>query len=314
MSIPKTGFIDQPQQLKDSEFEVIPYEDVLETYNVLEGKVRAVKVLDKGYVKLLNVNPLMCPIGRGPETEIVKSARTSTTGDLQEKWRDISLLDTLTREYHTSPFEQVSFSFLIHCPMFVCNQLVRHRTGKFNIFSGRYSKMTDEFYIPDRPRTQNPHNKQVTDFNELSKDALEHFNKCFAMCSEIYTEYEKMLENGVGKEMARMILPQNIYTTVNVTFDLHNLLHFFRLRCEWDCQWETRQFANAMYDLVNQIIPDVLRIYENYQRDSLTLSAQELQALKEGHNEIYTPSGKVSATKTRIFKNKLTKLEKIKQE
>jgi len=268
-----------------SNFKILPYEDFSETYDILKDKVRSVAVLDHGYVSLIDCCPRICPIGRTPDFAIVRSARTSTTGDLKSPATDLNLLKYLMRTRHTSPFEQVSFSFLIHCPLFVSLHIIRHRTFKVNQFSGRYSVMPEEFYIPEHVRTANKQNKQQTDIS-YDNDLQELCDDMFKSCAKSHESYMMMIEKGIGKEMARMIISQNVYTTLNITADLHNLFHFLKLRTADDCQYETRVFADAIYALIQQIIPECCDMYENYYRDSITFSRDELIAIKNRQTTI----------------------------
>jgi len=231
-----------------------------------------IKVLDKGFVRLVD--------SMGTDSRIVQSARVSYADGTKSVRQDKGLIDFLTRHKHTSPLEQVEFTFHIKLPLFVMAQLVRHRTSSLNQMSARYSIMRDEFYIPSQVRSQDENNKQGSLFggvegeNELIKLFEENAERA-------YRDYENLLNSGVAREMARMVLPQNLYTEVYWKQDLHNLLHLLRLRMDSHAQWEIQQYAEAMYQLVKEITPWAIESWEEHTLESISLGKTERQILKE---------------------------------
>ena len=231
-----------------------------------------IKVLDKGFVRLVD--------SMGTDSRIVQSARVSYADGTKSVRQDKGLIDFLTRHKHTSPLEQVEFTFHIKLPLFVMAQLVRHRTSSLNQMSARYSIMRDEFYIPSQVRSQDENNKQGSLFggvegeNELIKLFEENAERA-------YRDYENLLDSGVAREMARMVLPQNLYTEVYWKQDLHNLLHLLRLRMDSHAQWEIQQYAEAMYQLVKEITPWAIESWEEHTLESISLGKTERQILKE---------------------------------
>lgn len=210
-----------------------------------------IKVLDKGFVELVD--------HMGDETRIVNAARVSFGKriDLMEK-KDIKLLKYLYDHRHTTPFEMVEFAFNIKCPIFVVRQWHRHRTWSYNELSRRYTSDNVEFHVPEILRMQDEKNKQSShgevDDNSLLIDYIEDKNN---RCLEAY---EYLLEEGVTREQARMVLPHALYTEFFAKTDLHNLLHFLRLRCDEHAQWEIRQYANTIVELIKPIVPNVMKI------------------------------------------------------
>jgi len=226
-------------------------------------------VLDKGFVRLVD--------WMGDNGRPVMTARVSYGSGEQDEQTDRRLTDYLMRHYHTSPFEMVEFMFHIKLPLFVFAQLVRHRTANVNSLSARYSKMTDDFYIPERLRGQAFDNVQ----GSLGEVENEHslIEKLAKSSNDSYKVYESLLDAGVAREMARMVLPQNIYTEIYWKQDLHNLLHLFRLRLDGHAQWEIRQYAKAMYDLVYAISPWAMDSWENHINGAISLSQVEQDIL-----------------------------------
>lgn len=112
------------------------------------------KVLDKGFIRLVDY--------LGNDSRIVQSARVSYGEGTKTFREDVGLINYLMRNEHTSPFEQVNFTFHIKAPIFVARQWIRHRTARVNEISGRYSIMKDEFYVPDYEHinSQSTDNKQ----------------------------------------------------------------------------------------------------------------------------------------------------------
>lgn len=182
---------------------------------------------------------------------------------------------------NTSPFEMVDFTFHIKLPLFVFAQLVRHRTASLNAMSARYSVMKDEFYIPGEFRTQGFDNKQgsegvLTDEAAKTADTITR-----SMCNTAYAEYEYLMEMGVSREQARMVLPQNLYTEVYWKQNLHNLLHLLRLRLDAHAQQEIREYAEAIHEIIAPIVPASLSSWEHHVLDGVTITKAEIQVLGE---------------------------------
>jgi thymidylate synthase (FAD) len=199
----------------------------------------------------------------GSETTIVNAARVSF-GRLKDKmdYRDITLLEYLIENRHTSPLEHVVFTFSVHCPLFVRGQWHRHRTWSFNEISRRYTEVDLEFYTPPSIRAQSENNRQASVANssldrpELKQKISEHNMQSLAL-------YEELLAAGVCREQARGVLPQNMMVTFWGTVDLNNLLHFIDLRDSEHAQWEIREYAAAIKKLIKPIIPNVAKYYES---------------------------------------------------
>jgi len=229
-----------------------------------------IKVLDKGFVRLVD--------HMGNDARIVQSARVSYGEGTKTVRQDKGLIDFLTRHKHTSPIEQVEFTFHIKLPLFVMGQLVRHRTSSLNQMSARYSVMKDEFYIPEKIRGQDNQNKQGSTYNEFSNEE-ELINRFRENANVAYQDYEFLLSQGVARELARMVLPQNLYTEVYWKQDLHNLLHLLRLRLDSHAQWEIQQYANAMYDMAKTVSPWAVASWEEHSLNAITFGKTEKEIL-----------------------------------
>jgi thymidylate synthase (FAD) len=206
----------------------------------LVGFPPRIPLLDKGYVELQDY--------MGNDDSIVSAARTSYLGDSKGDAKDKKLLRFLLENNHTTPFEMVKFRFRVKVPLFIARQWMRHRTGSFTEVSRRYTTSDIDFYFPDSWNTQAKNNKQCSgDKLELtcSQEVSELFEK---QVSSSYQTYLTMIESGVSREQARMILPQNMYTTFVWSVDAHNLMHFMKLRMDSHAQYEIRVYAEAIYD------------------------------------------------------------------
>lgn len=286
-------------------------DDILgECYDVLAGKVREYTV-GQSTVSLVDCTPRLCPVGRTCEYAIVRAARVSYGLGLKTADQDRRLVDYLMRHYHTSPFEFVQFTFRIECPIFVARQIMRHRTFSFNEYSARYSEMKDRFYLPTEFGLQDTVNKQGSIITDLTNEEVEILQNYYKNTYDFaYANYQKLLEEGVSREQARMLLPVGIFTEMYATIDLSNLLKFLRLRMDEHTQRETRDVANAMYDLVKQVVPHVIESWDAHSRLSVTFSAREIDCIKRGvtMSEAY-PSASVNERNEFMTKCKKIKLE-----
>lgn len=198
----------------------------------------------------------------GSDQRIVDTARLSHKGESKGPEADEKLLNYLWKNRHTSPFESCNVTYHIEFPIFLMRQFVRHRTFRLNEWSGRYSELADEFFTPQEWRSQDKKNKQG------SAAPIENQGACDYICEEAYRyaydSYKQLLAHGVAKEQARMVLPVGIYTEIMVNCDLHNLLHFFRLRLDPHAQGEMRDVAQAMYDLTAPLFPWTFKAFQRY--------------------------------------------------
>jgi len=223
------------------------------------------------FVRLVDTMPLLRsglpPSAIRPgDQRIVDAARVSIAGnDVDAKNPPERLIRYLVKNRHTSPLEQVRFTFHVRLPMFCARQWIRHRTGSFNEESARYGKLRDDFYIPpmSRMNVQAEKNKQasgdtlVTDAEAMRTDIDLH-------CRDSYKLYENLLEGGLARELARMVLPVNVYTQWFWTTDLHNLMHFLTLRTHGHAQSEMRDYAEAMIPMARAVAPIAMDAWLEY--------------------------------------------------
>ena len=244
-------------------------------------------VLDNGYVSLINTLPTF-ENETSLDYHIIKCARVSYNPLTEQK--EIKpeearrLIRYLMQNYHTSPFEMVEFSFEIKAPLFVVQHFLRHRTANINQESLRYTIAEPEFYIPSFISNQSKVNHQGSEgFNDKSDECIELIRKNY---KDSYNTYQSLIDNGASREQARMVLPVGTYTTFIYKMDLHNLLNFLRLRCDKSAQYETRQYANAIYHIVKQYVPITCEAFEDFRLNSMSLSAKEIDAIVNLETEL----------------------------
>jgi len=248
----------------------------MESVNTLEGKKLSIDgLLDgQGFVKIIKVSPETHPEGYTPEYLVAKAARASYGSDNKSAIADKRLIEFLIRHQHTSPLEMCSITFCLKLPIAICRQLLRHRTGKFNEFSQRYSEVTEEVNRlrldkwEKGIRGASASNQQASDFNlDKNKQEIiqEKLIKAEKLQDEIFSVYQELLESGLTREVSRFLLPVSTYTTIFVQFDLNNLLKFFRLRCASDAQYEIQIYAKAMRELTEQFFPISVAMQLDYE-------------------------------------------------
>ena len=234
------------------------------------------KVLDKGFVRLVDYV--------GGDERIVQAARVSYGEGTKTVREDKALIDYLLRHRHTSPFEQVGFTFHLKMPIFVARQLVRHRTASLNEISGRYSVMRDEFYIPDsqQVRYQAKSNKQGRSSEVLPEGSSEEIITSLQKEQvSIYERYEELLESGLARELARINLPVSLYTEMYWQMDLHNLFHFLKLRLDDHAQYEIRVYAESIANIVKVVAPMAYEAFEEHILNGRGFSAKEMEFIKQ---------------------------------
>ena len=230
---------------------------MLDRVNVLDR----VDVLDHGFVELIDV--------MGDQFRVLESARVSTGAEsVKGEAKDRKLIDYLWRNGHTSPFESVSIAFIMYVPIFIERQVVRHRTAKMNIQSGRYSVLKCDYYTPEKLMYQDTKNKQMASgyLHETENETyLNIFNETIEKCIETYNI---LLDKGVAKEQARMCLPLNIYSKMFFTMDLHNLIKFLSKRVALDAQPEIQEYGRAILSMIRDL--DNFEYFDNIFNGLLT--------------------------------------------
>jgi thymidylate synthase (FAD) len=265
--------------------------------STVEGNPNYIKVLDHGFVGLID--------HMGSDSAVVQAARVSYGDGTKTVLKDAGLLRYLMRHKHTSPFEMNVVKLHLKLPIFVMRQLVRHRTSSLNEYSGRYSVMTDEFYIPELEnlKPQSSNNKQgragaldAQDAETVQMHIEAHSNASY----ELYTtllgtqddgtgpsaeELEEMglteAYPGLARELARTVLPVNGYTELYWQQNLHNLFHMLKLRLDPHAQYEIRVLAQAIYDVVQPLFPLCVQAFDDYIANAKYLSAMDFELLQD---------------------------------
>ena len=214
------------------------------------------QVLDKGSIELLS--------HMGDDSTVVSSARVSYLGSTKGAEQDEKLIRYLLKNRHTSPFEQVEFQFLVKCPIFVARQWHRHRTWSYNEVSRRYTAENIEFYFPKELRAQSEDNKQMSAGILINANSYIGVMETHAVLS--LNLYNRMIEAGIVREQARMILPMSMYTSFYAKTDLHNLFHFLSLRNHPHAQEEIRVYAQAIEELIKPIVPVSYKAWKELQQ------------------------------------------------
>jgi len=269
------------------------------------------KVLDHGFVRVVDY--------MGNDGSIVQAARVSYGKGTKTVNEDRGLIRYLMRHRHTTPFEMCVIKLHMKMPIFVARQFVRHRTASLNEYSGRYSVMDSDFYIPEKLSVQSQANKQGR--GETIRQELEdaYLTSIDDHSYASYNFYQELLnedldgniidENkvGIARELARMVLPVNFYTQWYWQCNLHNLLHFLSLRADPHAQEEARAYANVMCDIVAKWVPMTWEAFLEYRKNAISFSATEkklIQQMISGQVVGYEGSG-LSKREWEEFKSKI---------
>jgi thymidylate synthase (FAD) len=236
---------------------------------------KAFPVLDKGFVRLVDY--------LGGDERIAQAARVSYGEGTKTYRENKGLIDYLLRNEHTSPFEQVNFTFHLKMPIFVARQWVRHRTARINEISGRYSVMKDEFYVPDGENiaAQSESNKQGREDVPLPPETQERIRAALVKDQQsLYETYERFLDEGLARELARINLPLSLYTEFYWQMDLHNLFHFVRLRMHPHAQFEIRAYASEILGIARKVCPLACASFEDHMEGGVRFSKRELEEIR----------------------------------
>lgn len=243
----------------------------------------AIDVLDHGFVALRNISGPTRRAGLSDDPVLgvrmfdaddvdpANAARMSfdQTDSGRTREQDLKLCDYLMRNWHSTPFEMVEVWLEMKMPIFVARQFVRHRTVTINEVSGRYVTLPAEWYIPEVVGGKAPNAKQGQ-VDTLHVDTQSWFqNRLQQRCEESYKDYLIAIENHVAAEHARMLLHLNHYTHWLWKQDLHNIMHFLRLRDHSHAQIEAQAFAQAVDKLLREFLPESMALYDKYRRQGI---------------------------------------------
>ena len=231
-------------------------------------------VLDDGFVRVVDY--------MGDDGSVVQAARVSYGAGTKRVHEDRGLIRYLLRHAHTTPFEMCEIKVHVRVPMDAWRQWIRHRTANVNEYSTRYSVAIDaaQRTPSDAWRLQSADNRQgSTGF--LPPDQGESLTHAEAVLQELARQtYDARLAAGVAREQARKDLPLSTYTEAYWKVDLHNLLHFLRLRMDDHAQEEIRAYATVLGEqIVAKWVPLVWEAFTDYRRRSMYLSRVEIEAI-----------------------------------
>jgi len=237
-----------------------------------------IPVLDHGFVRYVDHH--------GSDQRIVEAARISYGSPSKGEEQDKKLLAYLYKNKHTSPFEMAKVTLNVKLPIFVMRQYVRHRMQNLNEVSARYTELPNEFYVPKvwRKNLGTGQNKQQSalesDWDKQGFHLLDKHGESVGECTltpnvwfsevvarhsqDAYETYQLLIRQGVAREMARMVLPVNIYTEIYSCWDLKNLLHFVTLREDAHAQAEIQEYGRAIKAILVELFPWTMEAFAKY--------------------------------------------------
>ncbi len=239
-------------------------------------------ILDHGFIRIVDY--------MGNDSSVVQAARVSYGKGTKKSRTDEGLIRYLMRHKHTTPFEMCDVKFHIKLPIFVARQWIRHRTASVNEYSARYSKLEDEFYIPEFENlsAQSGINRQGRG-EILPHEEGKKVRKILLQDSTAtYQNYEKMLsqenQEGLSRELARINLPTNVYTQWYWKVNLLNLLKFIHLRIDTHAQYEIRVYAEKLAEIVKNWVPITYQAFNDYWLEGVSVSQQQVTLIKQKMN------------------------------
>ena len=238
----------------------------------------AIPVLDHGFVRVVDY--------MGDDAAICQAARVSYGKGTKSVQNDEGLIRYLMRHWHSTPFEMCEVKLHVKLPVFVARQWIRHRTANVNEYSARYSILDREFYIPapEHVAAQSVVNNQGRGETLTGEEAARVLDILKSDSERSYNNYPARIsdegQQRLARELARMNLPANIYTQWYWKVDLHNLLHFLRLRADAHAQYEIRVYADAICSVVADWVPYAYAAFEDYRLGGATLSGTALECVR----------------------------------
>lgn len=233
------------------------------------------KVLDDGFVRVMDY--------MGSDESIVQAARVSYGAGTKRVQDDRGLIRYLMRHAHSTPFEMCEIKLHVRVPMDCWRQWIRHRTANVNEYSTRYSVAIDaaEQTAPSGWRLQASSNRQGSSGFLPPADGERLTAREGELQKLARSTYEERIAAGVAREQARKDLPLSTYTEAYWKIDLHNLFHFLALRMDSHAQHEIRMYADAIgREIVSKWCPIAWEAFVDYNLNSLTLSAKEVEVLR----------------------------------
>lgn len=246
----------------------------------------ALPVLDHGFVRVVDY--------MGDDAAVVQAARVSYGVGTKKVSDDAGLIRYLMRHWHSTPFEMAEIKLHIKLPIFIARQWIRHRTANVNEYSARYSILDREFYLPapEAVAAQSSSNRQGRGESLTAEQTAAVIALLKDDATRCYDHYRDLLNEdetgapvdpdrpGLARELARMNLTLNTYTQWYWKCDLHNLMHFLRLRADAHAQAEIRAYADVMIDILDRWVPLTAAAFRDYRLNAVALSAQALDVVR----------------------------------
>jgi thymidylate synthase (FAD) len=251
-----------------------------------------IPVLDHGFLRVIDY--------MGDDAAVVQAARVSYGRGTRKVTEDRGLIMYLMRHWHTTPFEMAEIKFHVKLPIFVARQWIRHRTASINEYSARYSILDKEFYIPDEAHlaAQSTVNRQGRGEVLTGDEAARVLDMLRGDAEKAHADYAWMLNenpdsqnpdltvadpnrSGLARELARMNLTLNTYTQWYWKTNLHNFMHFLRLRADSHAQYEIRVYAEKMLDVLRRWTPLTYEAFLEYRHGAVNFSRTALKVVKK---------------------------------
>ena len=201
----------------------------------------------------------------GDDKRIAQAARVSTAGLDNDREKYVGLVRALIRDGHWSPLESCTMTIAFDVPAFTRDQIIRHRSMSFSVFSLRYAEAKPEFWVPadDRPLVQVG---KALDYRRVQGSKVQRVlaeGKIVDAATRAWLDYDRMIESGVANEVARTVLPNSVYSPFWATGNLRSWLHFVGIRNDPHAQREVREAAEKVESIIGEHWPVALAAYRD---------------------------------------------------
>lgn len=259
--------------------------------------IQEAQILDFGKVALLEV--------MGNDKSIVNAARVSYADTSKHFRKDHELINYLMRHRHNSPFEQVEFKFYVKAPIFIARQWMRYRAASYAELSGRYSELGEDYYLPSKDRLES--------VKRAGEDGVEANNNWLSNIIDINNKECASAADCLSKYLPNELANRNHnlfkYTEFYYKVDLHNLFNMLQQRLDTHAQWEFRQYAEAIMQMIEPIVPFAVQAFKDYRLNAITFSAKEIELLKQSISikDIFNKPEGMTKGEYKEFETKLEK-------
>ena len=216
-------------------------------------------------IKFRSDTRVTCIDSMGDDRRIAQAARVSTAGLDNDREKYVGLVRALIRDGHWSPLESCTMTIAFDVPAFTRDQIIRHRSMSFSVFSLRYSEAKPVFWVPsdDRPLVQVG---KALDYRREQGSKVQRIlaeGKIVDAATRAWLDYERMIESGVANEVARTVLPNSVYSPFWATGNLRSWLHFVGIRNDPHAQHEVREAAEKVESIIGERWPVALAAYRD---------------------------------------------------